>query len=134
MSDSGKALLRQVYEAITRHDMDALADLIADDVVEHEELPGFEPTKDGVLKWFQHMTSAFPDFEMVIHDILSEGDKVSVLGTMTGTQEGEFMDIPPTGNRAKVPFADFFRVENGKVAEHWGVTDTGVMMQQLGQA
>lgn len=134
MADSGKELLRRVYDAISSRDLDALAELVADDVVEHEELPGFEPTKDGVLKWFEHMISAFPDFEMLVDDILSEGDKVSVLGTMKGTQEGEFMDIPATGNRVEVPFADFFRVADGKVAEHWGVTDTGAMMQQLGQA
>lgn len=134
MSNSGKQLLRDVYDAITRKDLDALADLIADDVVEHEELPGLEPTKDGVLKWFEHIHSAFRDFKLVPDQMLSEGDKVSVLGTMTGTHQGEFMDIPATGNRIEVPFADVFRISDGKIAEHWGVTDTGAMMQQLGQA
>ena len=30
-----------------------------------------------------------------------------------------------------VPFADIVRFEDGKVVEHWGVTDGGALMQQL---
>jgi predicted ester cyclase len=42
------------------------------------------------------------------------------------------MGIPPTGRRISVPVVDIVRFRGGRAAEHWGVTDTGVMMQQLG--
>lgn len=127
-----KDVIRRTFEAISRGDLDTLEDVIADDVVEHEEFPGLEPNKDGVIRFFNYLRSAFSDLEMSAHDMLADGDLVAVRGTMTGTHQGEFMDIPATGNRVEVPFADFFRLEGGKVAEHWGVTDTHVMMAQLG--
>ena len=69
---------------------------------------------------------------MVHEDIMAEGEKVFIRARMTGTYRGEFMGIPATGQQINVPFADIIRVENGKAVEHWGVTDTGVMLQQLG--
>jgi predicted ester cyclase len=52
---------------------------------------------------------------------------------MRGTHSGEFMGIPASGKTVEVPLADFFRVnDEGRVAEHWGVIDNLVMMQQLG--
>ena len=51
---------------------------------------------------------------------------------MTGTNVGEFMGMPATDKQVEVPVADCFRLENGKVAEHWGVTDIGIMREQLG--
>ena len=68
---------------------------------------------------------------MTIEDILAEGDRVVVRAKMSGTHEGDFMGIPATGKRIDVPFADFVRFEGGKIVEHWSVTDTGAMMEQL---
>ena len=58
---------------------------------------------------------------------------VAVYGTWSGTHQGEFMGIPATGKRIEVPSADFVRFNSdGLCAEHWGVFDGAVMMQQLG--
>jgi steroid delta-isomerase-like uncharacterized protein len=115
-------------------DSGTLEALLADDVVEHEVFPGLEPTKEGVLKFFKIMREAFPDLTMTADDMISEGDRVFVRGTMAGTHRGEFMGMPGTGKRIKVAYADFMRIENGKFAEHWGVTDTAALMEQLGAA
>lgn len=133
MSERNKQIVRQVYGAIGKRDFDALAALISDDVVEHEEYPGLEPTKEGVLQFFRHLTSAFPDVTMTANGIIAERDTVAVRGTMAGTHEGEFMGVPATGNSVEIHFADFFRIDDGKIAEHWGVTDTAALMEQLGQ-
>jgi predicted ester cyclase len=77
------------------------------------------------------MRSAFSEFTMTIEDILAEGDRVVVRAKMPGTHQGDFMGIPVTGRQIDVAFADFLRFEGGKVVEHWGVTDTGAMMEQL---
>lgn len=132
MSDSNKNVLRRVYDGINQGHVQILEELVADDVIEHEDFPGLEANKAGVIQFFRQLRAAFPDLRMTADDVVAEGAKVAVLGTMTGTHEGEFMGIEATGNHIRVPFADLFRVENGQIAEHWGVTDTGVMMQQLG--
>ena len=70
---------------------------------------------------------------MTIEDMIAEGDRVFVRAVMAGTHKGEFLGVAPTGKRIAVPFGDFVRLEAGRIVEHWGVTDSGVMMQQLGQ-
>jgi predicted ester cyclase len=51
---------------------------------------------------------------------------------MQGTQQGPFMGMPPSGKTFAVTTVNEVRVEIGKVAEEWGVTDTLTMWQQLG--
>ena len=53
-------------------------------------------------------------------------------GTMTGTHQGELEGKAPTGERVAVQQSHWFRVVDGKVAEHWAVRDDLGMLQQLG--
>jgi len=128
------SLAQDLYALISKHDLEGFLDHVADDMVEHEELPFPDsPTgKEGVGAMFASMFAAFPDFAMTVDDTIVEGDKVVIRVRATGTHEGEFMGIPATGNRIEVPLVDIMRISNGKIAEHWGVMDVGVMMQQLG--
>jgi predicted ester cyclase len=52
--------------------------------------------------------------------------------TWTGTHEGDFMGIPPTGKRMSINVIDIIGMANGQGVEHWGVMDQMTMMQQLG--
>lgn len=132
MSEANKSLVRRTYDAINRKDFDALAAVIADDVIEHDEFPGLEQTKSGVIQFFRTFHAAFSGLTMTVEDAIAEGDKVFTRVTLTGTHVGEFLGIPATGRSISVPLADFFRIRDGQMVEHWGVADSGVMMQQLG--
>lgn len=125
-----------VYALISKHDLDGFLEHVADDMVEHEELPFPDSPKgkEGVGALFASMFAAFPDFAMRVEDTIVEGDKVVIRVTATGTHRGEFMGIPATGNSVEVPLIDVMRVRDGQATEHWGVMDGGVMMQQLGVA
>jgi steroid delta-isomerase-like uncharacterized protein len=125
--------MRRGYELISAGDIDGFADLIAEDMVEHEELPGLEPTKEGVRQWFTIMRSAFPDMRMEVEDVVASGDKVAIRGRFTGTHEGEFMGMPATGRSVDAQVIDICRFgADGKIAEHWGLFDELGMMGQLG--
>lgn len=132
MSEDLKGLAKRVYTAVNEGDFDTMRDLMADDVVEHEQMPGFEANKEGVIQFFRMMREAFPDLSMTVEDMLAEGDKVCARVTMTGTHRGEFMGMPATGNRVSIPLIDLFRIRDGKLTEHWGVSDMATMMEQLG--
>ena len=41
------------------------------------------------------------------------------------------MGIPATGRTISVGVSDYLRFDNGLLVEHWGVLDTGALMQQL---
>lgn len=132
MSEDNKAVVRSAYAAINAGDLDSLAALIAEDLVEHDVVPGMPPTKAGVIQFFTDMRRSFSGFTLTVHDMIAEGDKVFTRTTMSGTNVGDFMGIPATRKHVEVPIADYFRLANGKMAEHWGVTDTGAMKEQLG--
>jgi predicted ester cyclase len=75
---------------------------------------------------------AFPDFHHEINDIVAEADKVIARVTLTGTHEGEFSGIPPTGNRIKYTGVLTARFADRRIVELWGVADMMTLMQQLG--
>ena len=132
MSEQNKQIIQQLYAAVNAHEPERLYDLIAEDVIEHEDFPGLEPGREGVVQFFKMMIAAFPDLRFEPRQIVAEGDTVMALVSIIGTHEGDFAGMPATGRRIDVPTVDIIRLADGKAAEHWGVTDSGMMMQQLG--
>jgi len=126
-------LMRRAYELISNGDLDAFAELLSEDFVEHEVSPGLEPTKAGVLQFFTMYRAGFPDLKMEPERMFVDGDTVASYFRATGTHSGEFMGIPPTGKSIDVHGVDIVRFgDDGVGREHWGVFDVMGMMQQLG--
>ncbi|HEX6055033.1 MAG TPA: ester cyclase [Intrasporangium sp.] len=127
------ATMRKTYELINAGDLAGFGDLLADDFVEHEGGPDFPPTKEGTLKWFHAIRTAFPDFLMTVEDLIADGDKAVARVKVTGTHEGEFLHVPATSKHAEVQLIDIMRFDAaGLVSEHWGVADMLSLLQQLG--
>ena len=127
------ATLRRMYDAVNAHDVDGVAAVMADDFVEHEEMPGLTPTKQGALDLFELSFAAFPDLRFEAEDVLVDGDKVVAQVRFTGTHEGDFMGVPASGKHVDVQLIDITRFgDDGLAYEHWGVVDSLAMMQQLG--
>jgi steroid delta-isomerase-like uncharacterized protein len=126
-----KTLTRNFYEALTEGRLEAIDELVAEDFIEHEATPTEADGRDGLRELFTAMHAAFSDFAMNVEDMVAEGDKVFVRVTMQGIQRAEFMGIPSQGKPMLVPVADVMRFEHGRIVEHWGVMDTGQLMEQL---
>ena len=127
------ATLRSFYDRINAGDVDGFGELLADDFVEHEETPGLAPTRDGVKAFFSMFMAAFPDLRFEPQDVFASGDKAVARARVSGTHEGDFMGMPPTGKSFDVQVIDIVRfADDGLAQEHWGVFDAMAMMQQLG--
>lgn len=127
------ATMRRMYDLINAGDIDGFAGLLADTFIEHEEVPGLPPTKDGVTALFRMYIAAFPDLHMVPEDVIASGDKVVARVRATGTHKGAFIGMSPTGRRVEVQLIDIIRFgDDGRAHEHWGVFDQFALMQQLG--
>jgi steroid delta-isomerase-like uncharacterized protein len=125
--------IRRLYDLINAGDIDGFGRQLADDFVEHEELPGIPPTKEGVVQYFRMMLAAFPDMRMAVEDVIASGDKAVARVTVSGTNTGEFMGMPATGKSAAVKLIDITRFgDDGLAREHWGLVDQLALMQQLG--
>jgi len=75
---------------------------------------------------------AFPDFHHEINDMVAEDDRVTARVTLTGTHNGEFMGIPPSGNKIEYNAFLTARFSDKRIVELWGVADMMTLMQQLG--
>jgi steroid delta-isomerase-like uncharacterized protein len=125
--------MRGLYAALNAGDLDGFSARLAADFVEHEETPGLAPTKEGVLEFFRMYRAAFPDLHMEPQDVFTSGDRAVARVRATGTQQGEFMGMPPSGKSVDVELIDIIRFDDdGLASEHWGVVDLMTMMQQLG--
>jgi steroid delta-isomerase-like uncharacterized protein len=132
MSDEAKRLLARFYDEVNAGNLEVIEELIAEDFVEHEEFPGISPDREGVRQFFTMFRAAFPDMRMEAREVIAEDDLLCCRSTMSGTHQGEFMGMPPTGKRFEVTGFDLVRIRDGQVTEHWGVMDAMKMMQQLG--
>ena len=127
------ASVRQFYELVNAGDIDQFVDLLADDFVEHEELPGGASGKEGVRQLFTMLRSAFPNMVWDAEDILVDGDKAAARVRFTATNDGEFMGMPATGRNVSIQIIDIIRFgDDGLAHEHWGVLDMMGLMVQLG--
>jgi steroid delta-isomerase-like uncharacterized protein len=75
---------------------------------------------------------AFSDLKRPVEDLVAEGDKVVARWTSTGTHDGSFQGIPPTGKTVTTSGITVFRLEDGKIVEEWSESDMLGMLQQLG--
>lgn len=78
------------------------------------------------------LLAAFPDGRWTIEDQVAEGDKVVTRFSFTGTHQGEFMGIAPTGKRVTTSGMVIDRIVEGKIVEEREEWDALGMMQQLG--
>ena len=126
-------LIRGIYEVIDTGDVDRADELLAEDRIEHEDPPpGASTGVEGFKDFVRRMRAGFPDLRCRVEDMTADGDKVWARGVLSGTHEGEFMGVQPTGNRVKFEVMDIVRFENGRGVEHWGVSDAMSLMQQIG--
>jgi predicted SnoaL-like aldol condensation-catalyzing enzyme len=96
--------------------------------------PQVQPGPAGVKAFFEHYLNAFPDTQVVMEDVIEEGDRISARFTYQGTFTNPFMGYRP--NRAPVQMAsiDIWRVRDGKLAEHWEELNLLEVFQQIGAA
>ena len=133
MSETNKILIRRFVEEVqNQHKVDAFDEFFAPSFVNHDPLPGFPNTVEGVKQLHRMLFAAFPDLQMTIHDQAAEGDKVWTRKTASGTHQGELFGIPATGKHVSWKIIDIMTIRNGKVTEHWVVADVMSLMQQLG--
>jgi steroid delta-isomerase-like uncharacterized protein len=113
----------------------ALKDFWSDDCVNHA-MPGADNHGLVALRvyhdsFFDDFFAAFPDIKIVITQQIAEGDRVATYITSQGTHSGSFYGVPATGKTISTSVIRIDRVQDGKITEHWSVSDAGSLMQQI---
>jgi steroid delta-isomerase-like uncharacterized protein len=132
MAEGVESIRRFYDEVLGEGNVEIIGELVTDDVVDHEPFPGQPDGIEGVRQFAEMMASAFSDVRATIGPSLESGDLASAHVTLTGRHTGEFMGVPASDKQFEIESIDIIRIEDGKCAEHWGVTDNIALMQQIG--
>ena len=127
--EENKAIVLRLYEAVNTRNLSSLEEFVALDYVDHtRKIRGL-----GAFKQFGAMIfNTFPDFHETTEDIIAEGDKVWVRNTITATHKGEYLGLPPTGNKFAEASVDIFRIVDGKIVEGWNIQDELDFYKKIG--
>ena len=118
--EKNMALIRELVEEIfNKHQPDKADVYIHPGYIQHD--PGVTPGREGFKSSFRAIFEAFPDWHVELGPMFAEDDRVVSFQTHTATHQKEFKGIPATGKKITLETADRFRIENGRVAEHWHV-------------
>jgi predicted ester cyclase len=120
-------------EAWNTGDVSRLTDeAVADSVLIHYRGESTYQRLGDLESLIAHWRAAFPDLEMELLDLVSQGDVVAARVRYSGTHRGTWFGIPPTGRSVEVDEMMFFRFESGRLVEAWEVDDQLTMRTQLG--
>jgi steroid delta-isomerase-like uncharacterized protein len=125
---------RRYFEEVwNQGKLDVLNELLAPNYVNHTpSTPDPPPGPAGLKPIVQAIRQAFPDLHYEIEDLIATDEKVVMRVRMTGTHRGELFGLPATGRRVSVGQINIERIEQGRIVEHWRVTDELTLMRQLG--
>ncbi len=130
-----KLLAQRYFDTLNAHDIDAVTEMFAPEVVNHAAVPEAQGA-DGVRRILSKVFTAFPDLSYRCEDLLAEGDRVVCRVTMQGTNTGpiEFLSpaLKPSGKRFATENIHILRIHDGRFVEHWAGRDDVGMMRQLG--
>src|SRR5579859_6560962 len=97
-TENNKAVIRKfLEEVINQNRMERATDLVVEDFVELDPLPGQRQGREGLKEVLGMMRAAFPDIHWTVEDMVAEGDKVVTRFTWTGTHRETFLGVPATG-------------------------------------
>ena len=132
-TEANKALARRFNEEVfNKGNIQAIDELFSPSYVNHTAPPGLPAGSNGTKVFVTMFRTAFPDLHITLEDIIAEGEKVVTRWLAQGTQQGAFLGVAATGKPIRLSGIDILRIVDGKIVEHWDITDQMGLMQQLG--
>jgi predicted SnoaL-like aldol condensation-catalyzing enzyme len=128
-----ETVLTAVQAVFTEHRVDQIDEFFTEDFLQHSPLvPPDNADREGLKQWLSGIVAAIPDLAYlpVADQLLTDGDRVLVVADVRGTIQGNLplYGIKGAGQHLSLRTAHIFRLEHGKIAEHWEVVDTGPLV------
>jgi predicted ester cyclase len=129
----GRAALSSLVDryvvAVNAHDTRSFAELFTESYIQHSGR-----SANGLAAQvanYQRIFAAWPDVRLRLEDRIFDCDKIVVRSTFTATHTQTVQGFAPTGRTISFNTIDIWRVEDGKMAEHWDLVDTAGLQKQL---
>ena len=136
MSNENKELLRRWFEEVwNKGREEAIDEMFAADGIAHGLTEGSDKTMRGPVDFkpfFRTFRSAFPEIEVVVEDVIAEGDKVAARCRVRGKHQSDSLGFAATGLPTEFTGIAIVRIQGGKIVEAWNNFDFMTMYKQLG--
>ena len=125
------ALFDRARRAMAARDAAALASLHAETCVMESLTAGGAVTgRSAITQLYETWFRGFPDLVSTEDDLLIDGHRVAELSTVTGTDTGGFLGLPPTGKKFRIPVLWLYTVKDGLIVHSRPIYDfTGLLVQ-----
>jgi steroid delta-isomerase-like uncharacterized protein len=122
-AEANKELYRHFIDQIwNKRDLSAIDSFVSADMIEHN--PNIPQGREGRKQFAAAVQAAFPDYHAEVQEVMAEGDRLATRVLWTGTMDGPYQGRPPNHAKLRFSTADFFRIADGKIVEHWDVVDS----------
>ncbi len=133
MSEANREIVRRAHRALFGDgDLDLADELVHPDYLNHEAAEGRPRGPEGMRETVTWLRETFGNPQFEEQDLIAEGDRVVARVLFKGTLTGEVMGMAPTGKPFAVQHIHIWRIEDGKIAEHWACRDDVGAMRQTG--
>jgi steroid delta-isomerase-like uncharacterized protein len=128
-----REVLHQALQALnSKADKSLYFNLHDESLIAHGIPNEFPSNKEGMKSYYTEVWQAFPEANFSFDHVIVEGNEAACMFTMTGTQKGEFLGIPPSDKQVRIEGMIFFCFKDSKIIERWEVIDILSAAKQLG--
>lgn len=127
-----RRLFKEVFE---KGKLEVADEILTPDFTFQYPFPGFPPGAEGIKEFVKTFHTAFPQFEVEIHDLFGDGEGVAIRWTLRGQHAGDFLGIPASNKYVSLSAIGIYRPPDGpggQLASGWLEMDTLGLFQQIG--
>lgn len=131
LTESNKRTVGAFAESVfVKKDLTAVDQYVRNDYIQHNPLVG--QGARGFKEFFSAWFEAVQDWSYTLKKIVAEDNEVWAYGIYAGKLATDWLGIPASGQKYVFDAVDVFRIQDGKLAEHWDVMDIYGLFKQLG--
>ena len=136
-SGTENPLIAAFAQTLSAHDINAFAALFADDYINHQasaaapKPPANLSAKQATVGFFAARLKGVPDLSVAIEASLASSEMAAASFVYSGTHNGDYFGVAPTGKPLRFTSCDIFRIRDNKIVEHWGMGDIAGILSQL---
>ena len=131
MASANALLARRWFEEVWNKKRDeTVTELLDPNIVGYMEGVDVR-SPDDFLKARAGLLDGFPDLQVTVDDVVSEGDNVVVRWSASGTHKGAGLGIPPSKRRVSFRGMSWIVFENGRIVKGWDSWNLGQLFSQL---
>jgi|1185.fasta_scaffold671529_2 steroid delta-isomerase-like uncharacterized protein len=132
VNDQNIAVVRRLtQEGFVDGKVDVVDEVVAEDCVDHDPLPGQGPGRQGQRHTCEMVVNGLSNRSTIQDDFFAVGETVIENWVFQGTHTGDFLGLPASGKQLQVRGIEIWRVADNKIVERWGVVDAAGVMEQL---